>query len=73
MKKITLNLYNYGIKTKIADFKNNSMDAVKCMKFMNDDEIRVHGQLPENIFYYLDYIMISNKKPISQFKSWKGC
>lgn len=55
MKKITFHIYNYGTKTVVADFKNNSHDAVQCMKLFNDQLIASHGQLPDSIFYYLTY------------------
>ncbi len=55
MKKITLNIYNYGTVTKIASFNNNSHDATKCMKHLNSDQVKAHGELPEDIFYFLAY------------------
>ena len=64
MKKVTLNLYNYGVKVKIASFGNNGHDAVKCMKFMNDEEIKAHGKIPESIFYYLTYNARGGRKCI---------
>jgi hypothetical protein len=64
MKKVILNLYNYGVKTTIANFGNNGHDAVKCMKFMNDEEVKAHGKLPESIFYYLTYTANKGRKCI---------
>ena len=59
MKKVKLHIYSYGIvKTnKVADFGKNSHDAIKCMKHLNDSLILSHGELPENIFYYLTYTL----------------
>lgn len=55
MKKIKLCIYNYGLYPSIADFKGNSHDAIKTMKYLNTELVTTHGALPEKIFYYLEY------------------
>jgi DNA repair ATPase RecN len=52
---VKLNIYNYSEVTEIAKFTNGLHDAIKCMKALNDDQIKAHNHLPESIFYFVSY------------------
>lgn len=69
MKKVTLNLYNYGNITKVAFFGNNGHDAYICLKSLNENQVKGHGFLPSNVFYFLDYTQNKQDKVMVDYES----